>query len=218
MNRYNYVITVLSDEASWMTPWIEELLEEWLDEGSQISWVHNPTEVTEGDFCFILSYSSLVKSNILNRNIHNLVVHESDLPKGKGWSPLSWQVLEGETLIPVTLFEAEEEIDSGVIYLQEYLSLDGGELVNELREKQALLTIEFCRKFVKQYPLIIESAKMQSGESSFYPKRSPADSMIDINKTIIEQFNLLRIVDNERYPAYFDWLGKRYYLRIEKEE
>jgi methionyl-tRNA formyltransferase len=59
---------------------------------------------------------------------------------------------------------------------------------------------------------------MQSGESSFYPKRSPADSMIDINKTIIEQFNLLRIVDNERYPAYFDWLGKRYYLRIEKEE
>ena len=34
-------------------------------------------------------------------------------------------------------------------------------------------------------------------------KRTPADSEIDPGKSILEQFNLLRIVDSERYPAFF---------------
>jgi len=200
-----------------MIPWIGQLLSEWAEEGHPISWVHKPTEIPEGILCFILSCSTLVKSDILKRNSHNLVVHESDLPKGKGWSPLSWQVLEGEKLIPVTLFEAEENLDSGLIYLQHSIELNGSELVNELREKQAAVTLDLCRKFIRQYPFIVNRAVKQNGESSFYPKRMPVDSMVDINKTVREQFNLLRIVDNERYPAYFDWLGHRYYLRIEKE-
>ena len=40
--------------------------------------------------------------------------------------------------------------------------------------------------------------------------------MLDPNKTIVEQFNLLRIVDNDRYPAYFNWLGQDYIMKIEK--
>jgi UDP-2,4-diacetamido-2,4,6-trideoxy-beta-L-altropyranose hydrolase len=212
-----FSITVLSDRTTWMRTWIGQLMGEWAEDGNQISWVHNPSEVPEGTLCFILSCSKIVKLEILNRNSHNLVVHESALPKGRGWSPLSWQILEGNNTIPITLFEAEKEVDSGVIYLQEHIDLNGDELVNELREKQAIATLDLCRKFVKQYPSIVKKAKVQSGESSFYTKRTPIDSMIDPNKTIVEQFNLLRIVDNERYPAYFDWLGQRYFLRIEKD-
>ena len=210
-------ITILSDESTWMVPWIGQLLAEWLEEGYPISWVHKPSEIPKGAFCFILSCSNLVKSDILNRNNHNLVVHESELPKGKGWSPLSWQVLDGKNNIPITLLKAEEEVDSGEIYLQEYIALKGTELVRELREKQALATLSLCRKFINQYPLIMTGAEVQCGKSSYYPKRTPSDSMIDINKTIAEQFNLLRIVDNERYPAYFNIFGQRYFLRIEKE-
>ena len=35
------------------------------------------------------------KFNALHLNTHNLVVHESDLPFGKGMSPFTWQVVEG---------------------------------------------------------------------------------------------------------------------------
>jgi sialic acid synthase SpsE len=35
----------------------------------------------------------------------------------------------------------------------------------------------------------------------------------DPSKTIAEQSDLLRVVDNERYPAFFDMRGKRYVLR-----
>ena len=57
--------------------------------------------------------------------------------------------------------------------------------------------------------------KSQRGEETFYKKRTPKDSELDINKTIKEQFNLLRIVDNEKYPAFFKFKNKIYTLKIE---
>jgi len=64
--------------------------------------VHNANELLTGEFCFYLSYGKIVSKDMLSRFKHNLVVHESDLPQGKGWSPLTWQILEGKNRIPVT--------------------------------------------------------------------------------------------------------------------
>ena len=58
----------------------------------------------------------------------------------------------------------------------------------------------------------------QRGEETFYKKRTPKDSELDINKTIKEQFNLLRIVDNEKYPAFFKFKNKIYTLKIRERE
>lgn len=143
-------------------------------------------------------------------------MHESALPQGKGWSPLTWQILEGKNEIPITLLEAEESVDSGNIYIQDVMRFNGAELVDELRQKQAEYTIKSCVSFVKDYPGIISKGTAQSGESSYYKKRGPKDSKLDPDKTIREQFNLLRVVDNERYPAYFELNGIRYMLKIEK--
>ncbi len=148
---------------------------------------------------------------------HNLVVHESDLPQGKGWSPLTWQILEGKNQIPVTMIEAEEKVDSGVIYAQEWIEFQGHELVEELRAAQAKTTIRLCEKFVREYPEIIDTAKEQAGEESFYPRRKPEDSRLDPGKSIKENFNLLRVVDNEKYPAWFELDGWKYLLKIEKK-
>ena len=65
-------------------------------------------------FLFKLSRNS--KKNILEKFKNNLVVHESDLPNGRGWSPMSWQVLEGHKKIPFTLIEADRKVDCGIIY------------------------------------------------------------------------------------------------------
>lgn len=159
----------------------------------------------------------LVKPEILARNRHNLVVHESNLPQGKGWSPMTWQVLEGEKEIPVTLFEAEETVDSGPIYLQDTIFLEGHELVDELRAKQVEVTISLCRDFVRRYPEILDQARPQSGDESFYGRRRPEDSRLDPYGSIADQFNLLRVVDNNRYPAFFEWKGERYLLKVEKD-
>ena len=57
-----------------------------------------------------------------------------------------------------------------------------------------------------------------SGEEIFYKKRESKDSKLDIDKTIKEQFNLLRIVNNENYPAFFELDGYRYVLKIELDK
>jgi len=211
-----FLITVLSDNTTWMTLWIEQLLAEWAEDNHHISWVNDPSDIPEGDLCFFLGCSEIVGRDILNRNKNNLIVHESNLPKGKGWSPLSWQVLEGKNRVVVTLFEAEDDVDSGEIYLQDTIELQGHELVDELRKKQAEKTIDLCKEFVNEYPEVLNKSRTQKGSSTFYQRRAPVDSMLDPNKTIVEQFNLLRIVDNDRYPAYFNWLGQDYIMKIEK--
>ena len=89
-------------------------------------------------------------------------------------------------------------------------------MVDELRRVQAITTIEMCLKFVREYPEIVLKGQKPEGKSSFYQRRKPQDSQIDVDKTIGEQFNLLRVVDNEKYPAFFEIDGERFILKIEK--
>jgi len=62
----------------------------------------------------------------------------------------------------------------------------------------------------------MNQAREQSGDESFYPRRRPDDSRLDPSRTLAEQFRLLRVVDNDRYPAFFEWRGSMYTLRIRK--
>jgi len=181
-----------------------------------VNWIHNAKNISEGDLVFCLGCGQVLSSDILSRNQHNLVVHESALPKGKGWSPLTWQILEGKNEIPITLFEAAETIDSGKIYLQDHLEFKGDELIDELRQAQAEKSIEMCLKFVEEYPNILDQATEQCGESTYYSRRKPEDSKLNPDQTIREQFNLLRVVDNDRYPAFFEVNGTIYKIKIEK--
>lgn len=165
------------------------------------------------DIVFILSYHTIIEKKYLQIHKHNIVIHASKLPKGKGWAPMFWQILENKSEIPFSMFEAGEGIDDGDIYMQKTLSLSGYELNHELREKQAMFIIQMCLEFITNYQ-DRKLPKKQSGLESFYVKRTNQDSKLDINKSIKEQFNLLRIVDNENYPAFFYKDGHKYTLQI----
>lgn len=209
-------IAILSDRASWMNDYIQELLLDWLIAGHRVLWVYDKEDLRPGDFCFYLSCGQIVPTNILSQFRHNLVVHESDLPKGKGWSPLTWQILEGKNRIPATLFEAAEKVDSGVIYAQEWMGFKGHELIDELREVQAKATIKLCKRFVDGYPQILGEAREQVGESDYYPRRLPNDSFINPEKSISELFAQLRVADSDRYPSFFNKLDHMYKISLEK--
>ncbi|MEA3280296.1 MAG: UDP-2,4-diacetamido-2,4,6-trideoxy-beta-L-altropyranose hydrolase, partial [Thermodesulfobacteriota bacterium] len=211
-----YKIAIVSDTQSWVNEYIPTLVEALEKQGHTIKHVHDIHAIPEGDFAFYLGCGQLVPPAILAYNRHNLVVHESALPKGKGWSPLTWQILEGKNKIPITLFEAVEKVDDGTIYLSTIMKFQGTELVDELRKVQAETSIQMCLQFVEEYPDIVVSGIEQFGESTYYPRRGPDDSRLDIDKSLREQLNMLRVVDNERYPAFFEIAGERYFLKIEK--
>jgi len=211
-----FSIAVVSDEASWINDFLPEMLYRWLKDGHRILWTHQLSALKPADFCFYLSFSKIVNKDTRRLFKNNLVVHESDLPQGKGWSPLTWQIIEGKHKIPVVLIEAEDKIDSGVIYAKEWIELKGNELIDEVRQAQAKATSNLCQMFVNQYPHISSNAKIQKGPESFYARRKPKDSRLNTNSTMVDQFNLLRVVDNHRYPAFFEFLGCKYEIQIKK--
>ncbi|THF63121.1 methionyl-tRNA formyltransferase [Pseudothauera nasutitermitis] len=213
----NNSITVLVDNDSWIIPYAHHLVQALKKKGFDAEFVDSADKVYPGWVNFILGCTRIIRSEVLQRNQHNLVVHESDLPKGRGFAPMAWQILEGKRSIPICLIEATDEVDAGDIWLSDVIELDGTELCDEWRSLQGQKTVELCLKFVSAYPTL-KPVKQQGGEPSYYSRRIPADSRLDVDKSLREQFNLFRIVDNERYPAYFEMEGRVYTVQLFKVE
>ena len=167
------------------------------------------------DIIFILGYTRILKDNFLKRNKLNVVCHESDLPKGKGFSPVQWQIIENKKKIPVCLIEASKKIDSGPILEKGFLYLDGTELYDQIRKKQAESSVKIIRKFLNKYPNIKKIN--QKGSSTYYRKRTTESSKLNINKTIKNQFNILRVSNNRNWPAYFIYKNKKYKISIHED-
>jgi methionyl-tRNA formyltransferase len=211
-------VAVLTDAGSWLNGYLGPLVDGLAARGHEVVREHRHEALPTGlDAVFILSYQRIIPAEVLARSRHNLVVHQSDLPAGRGWSPLTWQVIEGRSEIPIVLFEAAPAVDEGPIYLRRVMRLAGHELWPELRAMQAALTAELCLEFCDRWPAIADQGRMPTGTASWHRKRTPADSRLDPARSIAEQFDLLRTVDNERYPAFLDHRGHRYVLRIEDQ-
>ena len=196
--------------------WIYDFLKDFNFEGCFLKTFFHYEEVSGFDVVFLLGYTRILPKHFLRKNKLTLVVHESDLPQGKGFSPIQWQILKGISHIKISLIEAAQDVDSGDIYLQSQINFDGTELYQEIREKQAKATIEIIIEFLKLYPNI--NPRKQCGKQSFYPRREKKDSELKISSTLEENFNLLRISNNDEWPAFFYYKGIKYILKIYKEQ
>lgn len=179
--------------------------------------MYDKADLQGGDVLFLVSCSQIIQDSERKKYRVALVLHASDLPKGRGWSPHIWSILNGAKRITVSLLEAGDPIDSGAIWLKTEFRLEGHELLPEINEKLFAAELLLMAQAVEQFEKI--SPVQQLGDPGAYmPKRSPADSRLDPNKTIAEQFDALRVADFQRFPAFFDYRGKRYLIRIEKGE
>ena len=213
-----FSIAFISDEDSWFNSYLKNLKLDLLTSGHKIMHVHNESELKSADLCFYLSFSTIATKNTLQKFKHNLVVHSSNLPNGRGWSPLTWQILEGKKMITTSLFEAEEDVDRGKIYLQKDLEFSGFELLDELRMLQGNLIIGMCSEYIQTYPDVLLHAQVQDGEGSYYSRRRPVDSELNPDISIREQLNLFRVADNSNYPAYVEIDQHCYELWIKKKD
>ena len=184
--------------------------------GDDARLVRTHENILSGGVAFFLGCVKIARPEMLARNLVNLVVHESDLPRGRGFAPVAWQILEGATVIPVCLFEAGNDADTGPVVYRDWLQLRGDELLPEWRALQGQKSVALCLRYLSAESRPEGTA--QQGEPTYYSRRRLADSRLDPEKTLAEQFDLLRIVDNERYPAFFAHRGRRYRLLIERDD
>jgi len=174
----------------------------------------NQKKIKKYDIVFVIGYTKILKKNFLKNNKLTLIIHESNLPKGKGFSPVQWQLIKGKTKLTICLVEASHgvRVDSGRIYLKSNFKIPETSLLPEIRKYQFLATINIIKKFLKIYPNIYP--KKQRGQSTYFKKRTLLDNEININKSIKKNFNLMRIADNDRYPSYFWFKNKKFIIKI----
>ena len=217
MTRKKLIISILVDNPhSWFSPYADHLAVSLEEHGHAVTRVADADDLPKGDCAFFLSVEKIIPPALLERNTHNVVIHASAVPEGKGWSPMTWQILEGKSEMTVSLFEAAKRVDSGDVYDREVVRFDGSELVDELREKEVAAIMSLALRFADAYPP--KAGEKQSGKETLYPRRTPADSELDPKRPLIENFDRLRVADNERYPAFFKHKGHTYILKIYKKD
>ena len=211
----SYKLTFLLDPKNL---WIEKYLKNYdfrINKKFKYKFSKNYLNVKNQDIVIILSYTKILGKSFLKKNKLNIIVHPSKLPKNKGFAPVAYEVLKNKNKIYISLLKASNKVDSGPVAFQDHFYLDGTELSDEIRKKQAINTIKIVKRFLKKYPKV--KFKDQVGKSNFNKKRTPKDSEINISKSIKSQFNLLRICNNDIYPCFFKYKGNTYLLKINKK-
>ena len=214
--RKKYNVTFLLDKSNL---WFEKQLRNFdfkLKKKYIFKITKNKKNIRNQNIVFPISYTKILPESFLKKNELVIIVHTSELPKDKGFSPLQYQILKNNNKIYMSLIKATKEVDAGPVYFQDYFILDGTELYDEIRYIQGLQILKIIKKFLLNYPNL--SSVKKSGKGNFNKKRYPQDSKLNINKTIREQFNHLRINSNKLHPSFFYFRGKKYIIKIFKNK
>ena len=194
-------------------------LKKWCQEKSennQVDVLHSQEELNGGDILFLISCSEVISKANRKKFTKTLVIHASDLPKGRGWSPHVWEIINGATEITLSLIEAEDKVDSGNIWKKIKVHIPETALFDEINKLIFDAEVELMSFAVSNFSSI-KTIKQNDADSSYWPKRSPKDSEIDLKESFAEQFDLIRVCDPEAFPAFFYKNGQKFNVIIKKE-
>jgi len=182
----------------------------------EIELVQKKAQTTGGELLFLISCTEIIEASVRAKYVVCLVLHASDLPKGRGWSPHIWELVQGAENITLSLLEAEDKVDSGRIWKKTQITVPKHALWDEINHLLFQAEVDLIDYAVKNFGHVTPTIQQNLEQATYYPRRKPEDSHLDIHKSIAEQFDLIRISDPNRFPAYFVHHGHRYTLKLEK--
>lgn len=198
---------------------VNEYLYSWISKrrnSHNIELVRRKNDLSGGDILFLVSCSEVLNATDRGAYQASLVIHASDLPQGRGWSPHIWQIIEGAEEITLSLLEAGDKVDSGRIWKKIRIPIPKHALWNEINESLFAAEIKLLDFAIQEFGKAAFIEQDASIEPTYYPRRSPADSQIDPRLSIVSQFDKIRVCDPHRFPAFFELHGQRYKLVLEK--
>jgi len=160
---------------------------EW--ELKQLSADHLP----DADFIFLFRWPFIISDKVRATTRAKVVVfHTSELPKGRGGSPLQNQIAEGKYISRVNAIEMKKGVDSGDIYASQDITLQG-----TADDVWMSIAHAACRLAIK----VVEGAVPQSqvGEASLYRRRK--DNVLPQSSQIDQVHRHIQMLDGEGYPG-----------------
>jgi methionyl-tRNA formyltransferase len=204
-----------SDPNHPVVPWLEA----WKNSrasGDEVALLHEVGRLAGGDVLFLISCTEILTPERRGLYRHVIVLHASDLPKGRGWSPHVWALLEGARAITVSAISAAERVDSGDVWAKRSFDVAPHALHDEIHAALFDKEVKLMHDVVGMIRRGEGPVPQPDVEPTYYPRRSPADSELDPGKSIAEQFDRMRVCDPERYPAFFKMHGHVYEVRLKK--
>ena len=195
MKRY-----VLLTEKSWHATLFENLKkrtkEEWVLINQKNDFCLEFLNEFNPDMIFIPHWSYIIPNNIW-LSFPCVVFHMTDLPYGRGGSPLQNLIINGHKETKISALKVNEGIDTGDIYLKKALSLSGS--AKDIFERSTSIIFDMIIEIIE----INVSPKPQIGEPFYFKRRKPDESAITYFDKLDEIYDYIRMLDCEGYPRAF---------------
>jgi len=170
-----------------------------------------PKAVTAIDpqWIFVPHWSHWIPESIWGR-WPTVIFHMTDLPYGRGGSPLQNLIQRGHSSTMLTALRCGPGLDAGDVYLKKPLSLHGS--AEEIFLRADNLIEQMIEKIVREEPV----ASPQQGEPVLFSRRNPAQSNLAScpEGDLSAWYDQIRMLDAEGYPhAFLEIHGMRLELR-----
>ena len=161
------------------------------------------------DLIFVVGWSQLVMDEFIGLPRHGVFgMHPTLLPRHRGRAAIPWAILSGLAKTGVTLFEiADGTADSGAIVGQVEVPIEHDETATTLYEKVTAAHLQLVRELVpKLLDGSAERMPQDTRRASSWPKRTPADGIIDWETRAPYLHDWVR-AQTRPYPGAFTYLG-----------
>lgn len=153
--------------------------------------------VTQPRYIFFPHWSELVPREITEM-YECVCFHMTDVPFGRGGSPLQNLIIRGFKVTKLTALRMEEQLDAGPVYKKDGLNLDG--TAEQIFARMAELAINQIQFIIENNPKPI--AQSTNNHENF-KRRKPLDSEINKKQSVEQLFDHIRMLDAPGYPKAF---------------
>jgi len=172
------------------------------DANADWCYVSNPEELenvllmSKPCYIFLLHWNWIVPEAIWKA--HECVCfHMTDVPYGRGGSPLQNLILAGHTETKITALRMVKEIDAGPVYTKRALSLVGS--AEEIYLRAGKISVEIIQWMIANNP----QPKPQEGEVVLFKRRKPEQSGLPNSGSLRVAYDFIRMLDADGYPNAF---------------
>ena len=190
----------------WNRQHFDEMLserpEQWQFAGDPASLQAATANCEDLRYIFFLHWSEHVPDSIHTR-LECVCFHMTDLPYGRGGSPLQNLISSGHRETMLTALRMAEEFDAGPVFMKRPLSLEGG-TAEEILARSSRLSCEMAI----QIALLEPEPEEQVGDILTFRRRYPGQSELPLQASdLLSVFDHIRMLDAEGYPRAFLHVG-----------
>lgn len=139
-----------------------------------------------------------------------LIIHDSLLPAYRGFAPMNWAIINGETKTGVTLFHIAEGVDCGPIVDQLSADIHINDTAKTLDERITPLYETIITKNLKGLAEgTLKSIPQDETKATYTCKRTPEDGEINWQQSAFQIHNLIRALSRPFPGAYTTLRGER---------